>query len=497
MTSAATITEINNRLEAVYQTKIKQLVARRCGLYFKDHEMKSLEAAIKKRMKQRELASLSDYHACLSCQDTVEFRELLNLLTIRHTYFFRNEPHFSGLREKILPDLIAQKRKAAGLGRPTLRIWSAGCSTGEEAYSIAMTVCDVLPDHSHWDIRITATDVSTQALEAARVGKYDENAMKLITPDHRDRYFKPLAGDEAGRHYQICNTVRQLVDYSYLNLLEDAYPEKQDIIFCRNVMIYFDQTHMVDIVMKFADSLTEAGILFLGYSETLQGLACPFRLTAFNNTLYYQKHACGDTLEPTPVAIGDPSGPPVRSHSEHRDHGIYCAALNTVPAEHDQVLEAVAEKAYEKALALVHALYKQGRQDAELMFLEAQIYTNQGLYEAAGKTIQRVLDQDGFYAPAYYLLGTIALEKEQWESAERHLKKAIYLQPEFPMAHFALALTYRQIDRVSDAIREFRNVSNQLDGKKAEEGVPYSGGFSHATLISICQNNIERMRQLS
>ncbi len=176
----------------------------RSGLYFKDYDLRDLEKGLMCRMCERKIDSPLTYYHLLTVSEgkEEEFRELLNHLTVNHTYFFRNEPQFKTLKEKILPEVIARKRNRMignhreADGKPSLRIWSVGCSTGEEPYSIAIVVKEAIPDSKNWDIQILATDASTSALEAARKGTYGLNAMRLVSKEQKDLYFIERAEKE-------------------------------------------------------------------------------------------------------------------------------------------------------------------------------------------------------------------------------------------------------------------------------------------------------------
>ena len=191
------------------KVRFKNIVNERTGLYFKDYALRDLEGAVSQRMKSLRLDSPLSYYNVLvmSAEKEDEFRELLNILTVNHTYFFRNEPQFKVLKDKILPEIIARKPRSRESGivnrgsihdplstihetRPSLRIWSAGCSTGEEPYTIAIIISETIPDPENWDIKILATDASESALKKARKGEYPESAMKHIPPDYLDKYFK-------------------------------------------------------------------------------------------------------------------------------------------------------------------------------------------------------------------------------------------------------------------------------------------------------------------
>jgi len=227
------------------RNKLKNYISSRCGLYFKDHDLKNLENAVSQRVKACGLGSASAYYSYLtnSAKKETEFRKLVNLLTVNHTYFFRNKPQLKALKEKILPQLIKEKKKNLN-DKASLRIWSAGCSTGEEPYTLAILIREVIKDLDNWDIEIYATDASTEALQRAKEGLYKENSIKYMNKEYRIKYFNEIENPEPNHQYAmqyaLHKSIKQMVLFDYLNLIEDDFPWGFDIIFCRNVIIYFE-----------------------------------------------------------------------------------------------------------------------------------------------------------------------------------------------------------------------------------------------------------------
>ncbi|MCG8684051.1 MAG: protein-glutamate O-methyltransferase CheR, partial [Desulfobacterales bacterium] len=296
---------------------IRRLILERCGLYFRDHERKGLDKAVCSRMESVGVFEFSDYLKLLK-NSQEEFCELLNLLTVRHTYFFRNEPQFNALEQTILPTLIKEKRQQNPPGGPTLNIWSAGCSTGEEPYSLAMAVTRAIPDIDKWHINIHATDVSTQALASAQTGCFQTGSMQLVSDADRVAYFEETISADGQHRFQVREKIRKLVQFRYLNLQEDDYPENMDLIFCRNVMIYFDRDTVCDMVRRFYRSLRIPGYFFIGYAETLQGVSSEFKLTLDHEGVFYCKM--------------DPAQAAVKKESASATKTSPMASSKTVPA---------------------------------------------------------------------------------------------------------------------------------------------------------------------
>jgi chemotaxis protein methyltransferase CheR len=209
-----------------------------------------------------------------------ELPALLDSLMICETSFFRNQPQFDLLREVVLPELVRKKEKA---GTRLLRVWSAGCSTGQEPYSAAITLIESLPDLNSWSTRVFASDLSFTALERAQSGLYRPDQMKGVDAHRVARYFRQENG-----HYVMDESVRNRVIFDYHNLKHDNGLRGLDIIFCRNVMIYFDSDEQRRLVHRFANCLVPGGYLFLGHAESLQGLSTRFVMLHRNKGIAYR-----------------------------------------------------------------------------------------------------------------------------------------------------------------------------------------------------------------
>lgn len=266
---------------------IQNYILKRSGLYFEEYNLSSLRESVDKRMSQLKSRSYNSYYELLtnSPESSKEFTELLNLLTIKHTHFFRNKEQFQILAEKILPEIIKSRNISE---KPVLRIWSAGCSTGEEPFSIAMIVYDVLSKNPGWDAEIVATDVSTQALVTAKKGVYPVRELDYVGKYFIDGFMKKYCLIQDDKII-ISPAIKKLVDFRYLNLIEEAYPLGFDVIFCRNVIIYFEEKTMTDILNRLYISLKDDGYFFTGGTETLYGISDKFEFLDFENALIYQK----------------------------------------------------------------------------------------------------------------------------------------------------------------------------------------------------------------
>ena len=490
--------------------QFKNLVSDRCGLYFKDHDLKDLEKVLIQRMKDLKIHSPSAYYNKLAVSEDREneFRELLNLLTVNHTYFFRNEPQFDVLKDRILPELMARRLTDLSAtnnpsNKPRIRIWSAGCSTGEEPYTLAMVIQDVIPNIEDWDIQIIATDVSMNALAKARKGIYTETAMRLVDADHKERYFTERKIDKGAPQYEIRDSVKKTVRFDYFNLMDEEFPKKFDIIFCRNVVIYFELETTIKIMNKFHSSLAEDGYFFIGYSESLQFITEKFKMQDWKDAIYYIKSPPEMPGKREPKRLADQDlekiiATAAKAEWLAEEKGIKIEKIALPPRKiEDFLVDAIKFfhlKQYNRALALIEEAHQAAPEAMDPYYLFAEVYVNQGNFQEAKEKLNAALSIHPMFTPAHYLLGYIFMEQENLEEAKRHLKKALYLDKDFSLAHFNLAHIYRKEGRLEDSIREYRNTLKILAQMSLGDIIAYSGGFNAATLVSVCKDNIERLK---
>ena len=255
-----------------------------CGLYFADNRRAFLSSRIGRRLLARSIGSFFRYYSYLKQGGTEEEEELLQLLdvlTINEASFFRNLPQFEILEQRVLPELLERKAEAS---ERSLRIWSAGCSTGEEPYSIAISVLEALPTRPEWQVKIYASDLSLSVLEKAANGRYAKARLQDLTPARLRRFFEP---DDGG--HRVVEALKRLVIFDFHNLKHENGLGDLDIVFCRNVLIYFDPQEQKKVINKLARALRPGGYLFLGHSESVQGMGPELEFVHHQRGTAYRK----------------------------------------------------------------------------------------------------------------------------------------------------------------------------------------------------------------
>jgi len=257
---------------------LRLLVKELTGINLTDQKRELVYGRLSRRLRALGLASFREYRELLK-SDAGELVQLTNAITTNLTAFFREAHHFSYLREQVLRPLAED-----GRGKRRVRIWSAGCSTGEEPYSIAMTVLETLPNIARWDVRILATDLDSEVLERARRGVYAPERLRDLDPALRERYFTPVQEPRGGA-YRVTQALASMITFKQLNLMHPL-PMKGplDVIFCRNVVIYFDKDTQRDLFTRVANLQASGAMLFLGHSESLFRVTTDY--TLIGKTIY-------------------------------------------------------------------------------------------------------------------------------------------------------------------------------------------------------------------
>lgn len=255
----------------------KHLIYQQVGIKLDEPKKTLLVSRLGKRLRDLHLSSYQAYYDCVSGNGgEEELIKLLDLVSTNKTEFYREPVHFDFLRDQVLPEVQSSR---------TLRIWSSASSSGEEPYTIAMTLSDAIPDINRWDIKILASDISTRVLAKASSGIYEEERVSQLPHDLVKRHFLRGKGPQAGK-LQVRPQVARLVAFRRINLMDPTFPIRSqlDVIFCRNVMIYFDRPTQTKLMEKFFRYLRPGGYLFIGHSESLQWIDHQF--TYLRPTIY-------------------------------------------------------------------------------------------------------------------------------------------------------------------------------------------------------------------
>jgi len=274
-----------NALQPVTMTphelsEIRGLIQQRSGIVFDESRARFFSHRLREHMEHKALARATDVIRLVKSSN-VEYDQLLERVLTQETSFFRYPAIFQALERRVIPEIHARKRWASPR---SLRVWSAGCSTGEEPYSIAITLCDALENSETWDIQVLATDISRRALQAAEAGRYARRDLAALAPEQIDSYF-----DRSGADYVVRRKLRELITFAPMNLAHMVYMGRFDCIFCMNVLIYFSQELRAALIQRFSDYLLPGGYLFLGHAESMAKAGVGLESIVVGDSLIYRK----------------------------------------------------------------------------------------------------------------------------------------------------------------------------------------------------------------
>jgi chemotaxis protein methyltransferase CheR len=416
---------------------------------------------------------------------------MVEALTIGETHFFRNRPQFDALADHILPELIERRR-----GARQLRFWSAGCASGEEAYSLAILTERLLPDLDQWQVLILATDINRQSLAKAQRGVYSPWSFREVPLDVQGTYFT-----QRGREFEIVPRLRERVTFAYLNLVEDTYPSllshthTMDLILFRNVLIYFRQATARRVIERMHGALAEGGWLVLGHADPSPGIFEQFAMHNLPGTVVYRKERQKEKEKD--AARDEESAQAVMVATRAADRVI---AKAVAPA-----LKAAAFDPYQDAFSLwqrghidaalrsLTALAAAQPRDARAPYLAAKIEANRQQLAQAETLVDEALRRAPLHAPAHYLHGLILQETGRPVLALAALRRCVYADPQFVLGHYALANLLSQTGQSDRGRKALENVSRWLAEHPRDELVAEGDGLTAGRLTELVAAQKELM----
>lgn len=490
-------------------SRLSDCVTSWLGLHYPRNRWRDLQRCMV--AAARELG-IPDVNACVDLLlarqlDNTQEELVASHLTIGETYFFREQKSFDALENRILPGLIAARR-----GRDQrLRLWSAGCSSGEEPYSLAMLLSRLIPDPAEWQITILASDVNTRALAKATQAVYGDWSFRGLPNWVRQKYF--TRNRDGG--FELSPAIRRMVSFSVLNLAEDGYPSlatntsAMDIIFCRNVLMYFEPKKQLRVIEGFRRSLVEGGWLAVSPCETSSAYSPGFETTFFPGAVFYRKNVRGESALAMPLSLQHkpaPAGPPsvaeqpapayVSNPVTEEPPGLPGPEQGTASPDpgsalFEEALSLYGRGSYAEAvdvlsrLTLTAAAAGQQSLFEKAAALMARSLANQGRIAPALEWVERAISVDKLNAELYYLRATILQEQGEPSRAIASLKQSLYLDQDFVPAHFSLAMLNLQQGKKSEAGRHLEIARTLLETHPADQPLAGSDGMTAARLAEI------------
>jgi chemotaxis protein methyltransferase CheR len=486
----------------------RRIVADRLGLQFDETKLGFLAEVLRGRLAASRHAPALYLAKLESIAPDQELRVLAQDLTVGETYFFRNIDQFQALTDVALPD-----RRRAQSAHKRLQILSAGCASGEEAFSLAIMVRRAIPDRS-WHVSIRAVDVNPAALEKAARGRFTRWSLRETPAEIQHAYFR---GED--RDVVLDETIRTTVTFEERNLaVEDRelwQPGVYDIVFCRNVLMYFTPEQAQALVTRITGSLAPDGYLFLGHAETLRGLSQQFHLCHTHRTFYYRRRE-GTSHEARRSAPGTPASravTPMLVETVHDDDtwmrsiqaaagriqalasqpAVNAAAAVASPLRPDLglALDLLRNGRSSDALGLLHSFPPESDRDPDVLLLKALLLADSGELAAADEACHRLLAVDELNAGAHYVLALCREGAGDRRSAAEHDQMATYLDPLFAMPRLHLGLLGRRGGDRETARRDLTQAMLLLQREDASRLLFFGGGFSREALMALCRAELD------
>lgn len=473
----------------------RRLILERTGMHFPPRRRDAMVRSVLAAAGRSGFEDTEAYyrHLFVSKTDSKVWDELIQLLIINETYFFRDAPQMDALRQHVLPEIISRHRDDR-----RLRIWSAGCASGEEPYSLAMLLCQILPDIAQWNVFILGTDINKSDLSWAERACYKERSFRMTDPLTRGRFFTPCE-----RGWELKPHIREMVHCAYLNLAEDIYPSlttntnAMDLILFRNVAIYFEDVIMREMALRFQRCLVSEGWFVVGAAEAGSAICDPFIFWNFPGAILYRRgiappHRPGIAVTPQDWAAVPSTGrAKILDLLPVGEVPVRPPPINAPPRPPEQAdpykegLVMMGKGNYEGAIERFHARIAKDPKFVPAYCEIARAHANRGRLKDAGAWCDKAIMKDPLLAEAYYILALIRQEEGEHEEAVGLLKKTLYLVPDFLLAHFSLAVIHRQSGRRDEAMRH-RSQALRLGAKMPpDEILPGTDGMTAAQLLTV------------
>lgn len=476
-----------------YLSVIGQQIARHFGLQFQENQWSSLQLYLKNIARDLRISDELPGIYQLLLKDELpdyEYDVFTRHLTIGETYFFREPVALDFFRSEIMIKLLAEQQRTG----KWIRIWSAGCSSGEEPYTLAMIVNEMMPENQTRKVEIWATDLNVDAINRARAGIYAAWSFRATSDEMKARYF--ISRD---RNFEIIPSIKQLVRFGKLNLADFKTADSEfpnghfDVIFCRNVLMYFVPDIAKSVASSFHKALTPEGWLITSQVELNDSYFSDFSRSMYQQGIFYAKTkpATGRTesirktaKQPVPTPVRKKITIPVPTPKPVPEPVPVPVATATQLTPGESILNLYADARYLECIPLCEHHLQNNPRDTHVELLLVKSYASVGKLNEALTRIEKMIEKESLSADLWYLYSTILSECEQWNLAEKTLVKTLYLAPDHLAANFALASMYKKKGSRQQAEKYFAHVTKLL--RDTGDEVPV-GSFEGMTAGSLRQ----------
>ena len=487
--------------------RFQDLVLKRTGMLFGPKRRNALGRGVTGQCHKLADDDLNRYFQMLQREETDSplWDALIEELTVGETYFFRDSNQIEALRRHILPQVIAAHRHDR-----RIRIWSAGCASGEEPYTLAMLLAELVGDVDSWNIFILGTDINKKVLKKARAARYREWSFRQTDPLVRKRYFRA-----DGEEFVMLPSIRKNVQFAYLNLSEPVFPllatntNAMDLILCRNVAIYYSEDVVRNVVERFHRCLMWGGWLMMAAAETGIPVFDRFRPRVFSGGSVYQKtnepakpvepprSAGGGELKdlfsmpvpkgpyvvPKPPAEAFPPSKPIPG--EFADEPLAADGELAETDLYSKGLDLLYQKRYEEAMETFLSCIAENPKDAASLYQMGRVQANIGQMAPARSFCEQAIEIDPLKAEAYYTLALICQESGDYKGALEKLKRCLFLDPAFELAHFTMAILCRKLNQKERADRHCRQVIKLVSNGDPDRVLAGGDNLTARTLLTM------------
>ena len=483
-----------------------RLLLQRTGLQLKPHQLPNLRDTVLQACEQLGYTCAEEYLKALEKgpRDSPEMESLVAGVTIGETYFFRESAQLNFVRDTWLPGVLREKERR---GSKSLRIWSAGCSSGEEVYTLAILLREAIPCIEDWTLHLLGTDINTDSLSRAVDGCYREWSLRATSEDARRRYFS-----ETKTGFEVHTDLRGMVKFNYLNLIDDTYPSifsetnALDLILCRNVFIYFDQQSIDQVLRKFGNSLVAGGVLLLGVCDPLKVDVPHLKKQIHGEVACFlaeKESSAGSAYErkifdvPSPFASGatetnrrTPAGHPEQESPATRFPDATASSTRD-EAVHSEITDLLRREMWTEVVDAVNARSDVEPETAILLRHKTTALANLGELTTACQVCERCVALDPMDRQSHFLQGLVLLELHRVQEAEAAWRRALYLDSSFLEAQYQLGLLRLRTGKRRAGLRNLTNALKLAERAPSEHEVHGAPGMTYGRLVNVLNHDIE------
>lgn len=475
------------------ESSFKKVILSKFGIDLQQHQLPDLHKGILEACHKFNCTPHDYFDVIKNLHDqSPEIDHLISAITVGETYFFRDDHQMKLLRQTVLPSIIEKKRLETNR---MIRIWSAGCSSGEELYSIAMILSEDLKDLDNWSIKLLGTDINTKALSKAIQGEYTEWSMRSIEKGLKNKYFT-----ENNKIYTLDSRIKDMATFDYLNLQSEFQPSifnftnSQDLILCRNVLIYFDRDHIAQVMKKFSSGLLKGGYLLLGASDPIVIENTELVVDHDNCTLFAKTDKTNHVRQPRRVYVEANIANQVEQIQVTSPKRVVMKQTETrsTPIIDVTVIEKLSQESrWQDIIDFVELNFLNGNVPKTIVNVYAIALANVGRLEESYKYFEISIQSDPTNKITYYAFSMVLSELNMEAKAEEALKKTLYLDHSFAVGHYQLGLLLLRNKKTAKGIKHVKNAYDISKLMPAEGTVDGADNLTYGRLAEILSYEIE------